>query len=140
MLQVRRHERVVVCPGPLGEQASDVAGTLGVGVTLEQVRDHGLHLAKRLPGDVGEDQCLVFVLHGQRRHLDQGRRRILAELRVDRAERGVTVKHDLVGGKRDRGAAAHRVVRDDGDDTSIMVAQRPRDLTRREDEAAACAG
>ena len=36
---------------------SDVARRLRVGVPLQQLRDDRLHLAKRLAGDAGEEQC-----------------------------------------------------------------------------------
>ncbi len=42
------------------------------------------------------------------------RRRILAELRVERTERRMIVDDDPVGAERDHRSAAHRVVRDDG--------------------------
>ena len=134
--EVGRHEQVVVRPCPLGEQTCGVAGALGIGVPLEQLPRDCLHLDQRLAADVGEDQRLVLVPHRHRGDLDQRGCWILAELGIDRAERRVVVEDDLVGGERDQRAAAHCVMRDDCDDASVVIVQRPGDLTRREHESA----
>jgi hypothetical protein len=66
---------------------------------------------------------------------DRGRG-ILAELGVDRAQRRVAIKDDLVGCERDHRPSAHRVVRNNGCDGPVVVGECRGDLARGQDETA----
>jgi hypothetical protein len=85
---------VVVREDTGGQQVRDVPRLHRRQVALEQAGREHLGLVDRLAPHVGHEQRLVVMLTGQLGDLDQRGRRELAELRVDRAERGVLVDDD----------------------------------------------
>src|ERR1700730_5003719 len=72
---------------------------------------------------------------GPRGHLHKRSRRVLAKLRINGSKRGMAVQVDLVRRQGDQGAATHRVVRDDGYDSAVVIAQGTGNLAGREHEA-----
>ena len=121
-------------PGRQG--ARDLGGAVLGHVAGDQALREPHELRDRLAAHVGHDQRLILVVARPLGHLDERRRRVLAELRVDGTERGVCVEQDLVGRECDQRAAAHRVVRDDGGHRPVVVGERRRDLACRDHHAA----
>jgi len=115
LLEVGGHQRVVVRPDSTRKQLRDLFRPHRIHSLLNQLLDGQLDLALRLATHIGEKQSLVFVLPGHRGHLNERARRVLPELRIDGSESGVLVEQDLIGGERDQGAPAHRVMRDHRD-------------------------
>src|SRR5487761_31200 len=122
-------------PDPLREDFGQLFRPHRVHMLLQQACDGRLDLAQRFATYVRHQQRLIVMLSWQRGHVDERARRVLAELRVDRSKRRVTVELDLVRGQRDQRAAAHRVVRNNGNDLAVVVAQGPGDLAGRQYEA-----
>jgi len=100
---------------------------------------HGVtNLPQRLACDVGQDERpIVDPNHGLAVYRRQDRRRwILAELGVYGAKYRAGRHEDFVRGHSDQGASGHGIVRDHRGHAPDPVAQRLRDLIRREDEPA----
>lgn len=96
------------------------------------------HLIDRLSSDIGQDQRFVVDLsHWLVGHdLQDGGGGELANLGIDRAKDGMIAHHDLVGGKRDKRTAGHRMMRNEDRDLAAMRLDRPGDLKRRKHEPA----
>jgi hypothetical protein len=92
----------------------------------------------RLAADIGADQRLVVDL-GDRLlldHLDQRRRRKIAQLRIDRPEHRIGRHHDLVDGESDERPAGHGVMRHEDGCLGLTAADRAGDLQRGKHETA----
>jgi hypothetical protein len=103
LLELRRHQWVVVGPGPSRQQTRNILGARGLHVLLEKRSDGRLHLAQRLTADVCQQERLIAMTPRQCRDVDQGPRGVLTQLRIDRSQRCVSIK------ETDQGAGARSV-------------------------------
>ncbi len=127
-----------MCPSALREQAGQFVDPLAGILAVEELFDRFAQLGNGLFGLVRQDQGLVVdFLDGFSFHDAQnGCRRPVAKLGIDRPEHRVVAHGDLVGRQGDQRAARHRIVWDKHRDLPPVVANRPGNLQRREHQAA----
>jgi hypothetical protein len=137
-LRLGHGDRVVVRVVAAGELLGDRLGAVLAEARDDQLADDLLHVAKRLLGDVREEertvvQSLEGLLPGD---AHESRRRKVTQLRVDGSEHAGLVHEDLVRGERDQRAARHGVVRNEDGDLPGVRAYGVRDLLGCEHEPA----
>ncbi len=121
---------IIVREVPRGQKIGESPGLL-LRHALGQKTGHPVgKLADGFFGDIGQDQGLVvdLVMAFALEDAQDGGGRELPDLGVNRTENRVFIHHDLRGGQRDQGSAAHGEVGNEHCDGSLPVRQGMGDL------------
>ncbi len=104
----------------------------------QQTVNGAFHLPDRLFADIRQDQGIIINLFNRLlfHHLQDRSCGLLTKLRVYRPQHRMRTHHDLVGGKRDKRAARHRIMWHENGNLALVRLQGTGNLNRRQNQPA----